>query len=37
MNRKLLWGVLVIADYGLFGNPLARRFSFHHQGRPTAA
>jgi hypothetical protein len=32
-------GVLLVllAGYGLFGNPLAWRFTFHHRARPTAA
>jgi hypothetical protein len=27
----------LLGGYGLFGNPFARRFSFHHRARPTAA
>jgi hypothetical protein len=32
-------GVLLVllAGYGLFGNPFARGFSFHHRARPTPA
>jgi hypothetical protein len=32
-------GVLLVllAGYGLFGNPLARGFSIHHRARPTSA
>jgi hypothetical protein len=32
-------GVLLVllAGYGLFGNPLTRGFSFHHGARPTPA
>jgi hypothetical protein len=29
--------LILLASYGLFGNPLARKFSFHHRARPTAA
>jgi hypothetical protein len=29
--------LVLLAGYGLFGNPFARRFSFHHHARPTAA
>ena len=29
--------LIVLSGYGLFGNPFARRFSFGHDVRPTAA
>lgn len=29
--------LILLAGYGLFGNPFARRLSFHHGGRPTPA
>ena len=29
--------LVLLAGYGLFGNPLARGFRFHHRARPTAA
>jgi hypothetical protein len=29
--------IVLLAGYGVFGNPLARGFSFHHRARPTAA
>jgi hypothetical protein len=29
--------LILLAGYGLFGNPFARRFSVHHHARPTAA
>jgi hypothetical protein len=29
--------LILLASYGLFGNPFARTFSFHHGARPTAA
>ena len=29
--------LVLIAGYGLFGNPVARWISFHHHARPTAA
>jgi hypothetical protein len=29
--------LILLASYGLFGNPFARKFSFHHRARPTAA
>jgi hypothetical protein len=29
--------LILLAGYGLFGNPLARRYSFDHRARPTTA
>jgi hypothetical protein len=29
--------LILLSGYGLFGNPLADRFTFHHHARPTAA
>jgi hypothetical protein len=29
--------LVLLAGYGLFGNPFARWFSFHHRARPTPA
>jgi hypothetical protein len=29
--------LVLLAGYGLFGNPFARGFSIHHRARPTSA